>query len=151
MHRTNITSGSSFESQIGYSRAVVVDDWILVSGTTGCVHPSYTMRTWSQTADLDRYDYSTGAISSSVAEQAEQTLQNISQALTEAGASMADVVRVQYVLPNKADFPATWPVLKKWLGEVGPAAMMIEAGLMKDEMKIEIEVTAKKGAGRQQE
>ncbi|KAI6785196.1 uncharacterized protein J7T54_006838 [Emericellopsis cladophorae] len=132
MHRTNIASGSSFESQIGYSRAVVVDDWILVSGTTG-------------------YDYSTGAISSSVAEQAEQTLQNISQALTEAGSSMADVVRVQYVLPNKADFPATWPVLKKWFGEVGPAAMMIEAGLMKDEMKIEIEVTARKGAGRQQE
>ena len=60
---------------------------------------------------------------------------------------MADVVRVQYVLPNKADFPETWPVLKRWFGEVGPAAMMVEAGLMKDEMKIEIEVTARKGAG----
>lgn len=81
-------------------------------------------------------------------EQAEQTLKNIAKALEDAGSSIADVVRVQYILPDKKEFPKTWPVLKKWFGEVGPAAMMIEADLMKEEMKIEIEVTAKKGCGK---
>lgn len=57
---------------------------------------------------------------------------------------MADVVRVHYILPDRDDFPKTWPVLKKWFGEVRPAAMMIQAQLMKPEMKIEIEVTARK-------
>lgn len=81
-------------------------------------------------------------------EQAEQTLQNIAKALSDAGSSIDDVVRVQYILPDKKEFPKTWPVLKKWFGEVKPAAMMIEAELMKEEMKIEIEVTAKKGCGK---
>ncbi|KAK7427411.1 hypothetical protein QQZ08_006017 [Neonectria magnoliae] len=128
MLRQNISSGSAFEAQIGYSRAVVTGEWIFVSGTTG-------------------YDYTTGAISSDVAQQADQTLENISAALRDAGASVADVVRVKYVLPDRDDFSKTWPVLQKWFGDVRPTATMIQAGLLKDEMKIEIEVTARKGCG----
>lgn len=89
-----------------------------------------------------RYNYATGKISPDVAEQADQTLRNIDAALKEAGASMADVVRVQYTLPDRKDFELTWPVLRKWFGEVGPAATMVQAGLFTEEMKIEIEVTA---------
>lgn len=95
-----------------------------------------------------RYDYATGKISPNMEEQAEQTLQNVAKALSDAGSSIEDVVRVQYILPDKKEFPKTWPVLKKWFGEVKPGAMMIEAELMKEEMKIEIEVTAKKGCGK---
>ncbi|POR36198.1 RutC family protein [Tolypocladium paradoxum] len=128
MARSNISSGSAFEAEIGYSRAVVVDDWVVVSGTTG-------------------YNYQTGEISPDVAEQAEQMLLNVDKALAEAGSCMADVVRVRYILPDRSEFPKTWPVLKKRFGEVRPAATMVESGLMKEEMKIEIEVTAKKGCG----
>ncbi|TQS31527.1 hypothetical protein Golomagni_08190 [Golovinomyces magnicellulatus] len=128
MSRVNISSGSAFEEQIGYSRAVVLDDgWIMVSGTTG-------------------YNYETGKISPDVVEQAEQICINISKALEQAGASMAEVVRVNYIVPDRDDFPKTWPVLKKWFGEAKPAAMMIQAPLMNADMKFEIEVTAKKGA-----
>ncbi|RSL77097.1 hypothetical protein BHE90_003439 [Fusarium euwallaceae] len=126
--RQNISSGSAFEAQIGYSRAVVTGDWVFVSGTTG-------------------YNYSTGDISSDVAEQADQTLTNIAAALKEAGASIEDVVRVRYILPDRDDFPKTWPVLQKWFGNVRPAATMVQSALMKEEMKIEIEVTARKGCG----
>lgn len=94
------------------------------------------------------YDYTTGKISEDVAEQAEQTLRNINFALEEAGSSMKDVVRVRYILPKKEDFPQTWGVLKRWFGDVRPAATMVQAGLMKDEMKIEIEVTAKKSSSK---
>jgi enamine deaminase RidA (YjgF/YER057c/UK114 family) len=90
------------------------------------------------------YDYGTGVISNHVAEQAEQTMQNISMALKIAGADIKDVVRVRYILPDRADFPKTWPVLQKWFGDVRPAATMIQAGLMEEVMKIEIEVTARK-------
>lgn len=82
-----------------------------------------------------------------MAEQAEQCLKNIASALAEAGAGMADVVRVRYILPDRGDFPATWPVLRRWLGAVRPAATMIVAGLMKEEMRVEIEVTARKSSG----
>ena len=92
-----------------------------------------------------RYDYQTGAISDDVAEQAEQTLRNVEKALKDAGASIADVVRVTYIVPDRSDFPQTWPVLQKWFGDVLPAATMMQAALMKDEMKFEIVVTAKKG------
>jgi enamine deaminase RidA (YjgF/YER057c/UK114 family) len=94
-----------------------------------------------------RYDYKTGTISADVAEQADQTLTNIAAALESAGSSMKDVVRVKYILPDRDDFPKTWPVLQKWFGDVRPAATMFQASLMKDEMKIEIEVTARKGCG----
>ncbi|KAG8669786.1 hypothetical protein FPOAC2_09128 [Fusarium poae] len=128
--RTNISSGSAFEEQIGYSRAVVTGDWVFVSGTTG-------------------YDYTTGKISPDVSEQADQTMHNIAAALESAGASVSDVVRVKYILPDRDDFPKTWPVLKKWFGEVRPAATMVQSALMKEEMKIEIEVTARIGCGEQ--
>ncbi|KAK0712219.1 Endoribonuclease L-PSP/chorismate mutase-like protein [Apiosordaria backusii] len=124
--RKLISSHSPFEVQIGYSRAVVQGDMIFVSGCTG-------------------YDYKTGHISPNVADQAEQCFQNISSALAEAGAEMKDVVRVRYILPDRKDFESTWPVLQKWLGDVRPAATMIQAGLMEEVMKIEVEVTAKMG------
>ncbi|KAL6871408.1 YjgF-like protein [Trichoderma novae-zelandiae] len=122
-----ISSGSRFEEEIAYSRAVIVDDWVLVSGTTG-------------------YNYETGKISDDVVEQTEQTMVNIDKALREAESSISEVVRVRYILPERDDFPLVWPVLRKWLGNVRPAATMVQAALMLDEMKIEIEVTAKKGS-----
>jgi enamine deaminase RidA (YjgF/YER057c/UK114 family) len=125
MTRKHISSGSTFEAQIGYSRAVVAGDWVFVSGTTG-------------------FDYSTMTISDSVVEQAEQCLKNIEAALREAGASIADVVRVHYILPNGSEFEQCWPVLRKYFGEVRPAATMLSAGLADPRMKIEIEVTALK-------
>jgi enamine deaminase RidA (YjgF/YER057c/UK114 family) len=125
MNRTLISSGSTFEVQIGYSRAVVAGDWVFVSGTTG-------------------FDYNTMTISDDVVVQAEQCLKNIASALLQAGSSMQDVVRVTYVLPETADFEPCWPVLRKYFGEVRPAAMMISAGLADPRMKIEIEVTALK-------
>jgi enamine deaminase RidA (YjgF/YER057c/UK114 family) len=99
--RRLISSGSRFEADIGYSRAVVDGDWIFVSGTTG-------------------FDYATMTISEDVAEQAEQTLANIGTALTEAGSSFADVVRVRYILPRAEDFPACWPALQHYFGEGRP-------------------------------
>ncbi len=125
MERQRISSGSPFEEQIGYSRAVVAGDWVFVSGTTG-------------------FDYTTMSISDDVVEQAEQCMQNIAAALKQAGASLDDVVRVNYVLPDGADLEACWPVLRKHLGVARPAAMMITAGLLDPRMKIEIEVTALK-------
>ena len=125
MKRTLISSGSPFEAQIGYSRAVVAGDWVFVSGTTG-------------------FDYSTMTISSDIAEQAEQCLKNIAAALQQAGSSMTDVVRVTYVLPDASQFQACWPVLQKYFANVRPAAMMISAGLLDARMLIEIEVTALK-------
>lgn len=124
MSRQLISSGSTFEQEIGYSRAVVDGDWIFVSGTTG-------------------FDYSKMTISEDLVEQTEQCLKNILEALSKAGASMQNVVRVTYVLPNAADFPACWPTLRKYFGGVKPAAMMISAGLSDPRMKIEIEVTAR--------
>ena len=90
-----------------------------------------------------RYNYKTGEISDDVAEQAEQTMRNIAAALAEAGGSVKDIVRVRYILPDRKDFSKTWPVLQKYLGDVRPAATMVQAGLMEEAMKIEIEVTAR--------
>ena len=91
-----------------------------------------------------RYDYKTRSISDDVAEQADQTMRNIAAALAEAGAEMKDIVRIRYILPERSDFPKTWPVIKKWLGDARPAATMIQAGLFEASMKIEIEVTARR-------
>ena len=129
MPRQLISSGSTFEDQIGYSRAVVDGDWIFVSGTTG-------------------FDYQTMSISDDLLAQTEQCLQNIESALKQAGASLADVVRVTYLVPNAAEFAQCWPVLRKYFGDVRPAATMISAGLLDPRMKIEIEVTARKGSSR---
>lgn len=125
--RRLISSGSSFERDIGYSRAVVDGDWVFISGTTG-------------------FDYAAMTIADDVVAQCEQCLRNVDQALTEAGASFADVVRVRYILPNPDDFPVCWPVLRRVFGEVRPAATMIAAGLADPRMRIEIEVTAKRRA-----
>ena len=127
MNKTLISSGSSFEAQIGYSRAVIAGDWVFVSGTTG-------------------FDYSTMTISNDIVEQTEQCLKNIASALQQAGSSMADVVRVTYVLPDAPQFERCWPVLRQYFGEVRPAAMMISAGLADARMLIEIEVTALKNS-----
>ena len=129
MARKLINSGSTFEAQIGYSRAVVAGDWVFVSGTTG-------------------FDYSTMTIREGVVEQAEQCLKNIEAALAQAGSSLADVVRVHYILPDASQFEPCWPVLRKYFGEVRPAATMLSAGLADPRMKIEIEVTALKQGPR---
>ena len=123
--RRLISSGSTFEQEIGYSRAVVAGDWVFVSGTTG-------------------FNYATMAIEDDVVAQAEQTIRNIEEALSKAGASLGDVVRVHYILPRAEDFPQCWPVLRRTFGDIRPAATMIEAGLSDRRMKIEIEVTALK-------
>lgn len=123
MTRQLISSGFVWEEQIGYSRAVVADNWIFVSGTTGL-------------------DYSSGTISEIVEEQAEQCFRNIESALQKANSSLQDVVRVTYVLADGADFEKCWPVTRKYFGKVRPASMMIAATLADPRMKIEIEVTA---------
>ncbi|HEX3058159.1 MAG TPA: RidA family protein [Usitatibacter sp.] len=125
MARKLIGSGSKFERDIGYSRAVAQGDWVFVSGTTG-------------------FDYSTMTIAEGIEAQAEQCLKNIDAALKQAGSSLADVVRVTYVLPDGDEFEKCWPVLRKHFGDVRPAAMMIEAKLLDPRMRIEIEVTAMK-------
>ena len=92
------------------------------------------------------FDYSNMPISEDLVEQTDQCLKNIASALAQADSSLADVVRVTYVLPNAAEFQACWPVLRKYFGTVRPAAMMISAGLADPRMRIEIEVTALKKA-----
>jgi enamine deaminase RidA (YjgF/YER057c/UK114 family) len=129
MTRQLIGSGSQFEHDIGYSRAVVDGEWIFVSGTTG-------------------FDYAAMTISDNLLEQAEQCLKNIQTALRQADAEFADIVRVTYVVPNAARFPDCWPILRKYFGAVRPAATMISAGLSDPRMQIEIEVTARKRAPR---
>jgi len=123
VQRKLISSGSTFEKEIGYSRAVVQGDWVFVSGTTG-------------------FDYAKMTISDDVVEQAEQCLKNIQAALTQAGASLGDVVRYTLIFPDGKDFPKCWPVLRRYFGEIRPASTMIVAGLADARMKIELEVTA---------
>jgi len=123
--RRLISSGSSFEREIGYSRAVVDGDWVFVSGTTG-------------------FDYRSMTIAEDLLAQTEQCLQNIKTALEQAGASLRDVVRVTYILPKADEFPQCWPVLRKHFGDVRPAATMLSAGLADSRMRIEIEVTARR-------
>ena len=125
MTRRLIQSGSTFEAEIGYSRAVVEGDWVFVSGTTG-------------------FDYATMTISDDVVAQVEQTILNINVALAEAGCEAKDIVRVRYLLPTREDFPRCWPSLRRWLDEARPAATMMVVGLADPRMKIEVEVTARR-------
>jgi enamine deaminase RidA (YjgF/YER057c/UK114 family) len=125
MTRKLISSGSKFETDMAYSRAVVEGDWIFVSGTTG-------------------FDYTTMEISEDVAVQADQTFRNIRSAMEKAGFGLEHVVRIHYILPDVKDFPACFVAFQKYLGEVRPAATMFVAGLVDPRMKIEIEVTGKK-------
>ena len=123
MARRLISSGSTFEKSIGYSRAVVDGDWVFVSGTTG-------------------FDYSNMTIQEDAVAQCEQALKNIAAALKQADSSFADVVRVHYLMTNASDFERCWPAMGKACGEVRPAATMMVVGLADPRMKIEIEVTA---------
>jgi enamine deaminase RidA (YjgF/YER057c/UK114 family) len=124
MNRKLISSGSEFESKIGYSRAAVDGDYVFVSGTTG-------------------FDYQSMTISDNPVEQADQCFKNIEKALLEAGSSLDQVVRVHYIFPEKSDFEPCWPIFKKYLGQACPAATVFLAGLLDDRMKLEIEVTAR--------
>jgi enamine deaminase RidA (YjgF/YER057c/UK114 family) len=126
--RRAILSGSTFEEQIGYARAVVDGDRVHVSGTTG-------------------FDYATMTIPGGVVEQAEQCLRNIGAALSQAGCTFADVVRVRYLLPDRADFEPCWPVLRRCFGQVRPAATMLVCGLADPRMRIEIEAEARRPGG----
>ena len=126
MTRRLISSGSQFEREVGYSRVVVDGEWAFVSGTTG-------------------FDYATMTISEDVADQTRQALENIRSALGQAGFSLSDVVRTIYILPRAEDFPACWPVLREYLGEIRPANTALIAGLVDPRMRIEIEVTARRG------
>jgi enamine deaminase RidA (YjgF/YER057c/UK114 family) len=125
--RQLISSGSPFEKEAGYSRAVVDGEWIFVAGTTG-------------------FDYAQMTIAEDPAEQARQAFRNIETALAEAGARLADIVRVRYYVPNPADWPAVVPVLGEVFGTIRPAATALVCGLVDRRMKIEIEVTARRGA-----
>ena len=122
--RKLISSGSAFENEIGYSRAVVEGNWVFVSGTTG-------------------YNYREMTLPDDIVIQTEQCLKNIESALEQAGSKMEDIVRGIYIVPNTSEFKKCWPVLRKYFGRIKPAATMISAGLMDPKMKIEIQVTAK--------
>jgi enamine deaminase RidA (YjgF/YER057c/UK114 family) len=123
--RRLISSGSPFEAEAGYSRAVVDGEWVFVAGTTG-------------------FDYARMTIAEDPAEQARQTFSNIDKALAEVGATLTDVVRVRYYVPDLADWPAIIPVLGEVFGAIRPAATALICGLVDPRMKIEIEVTARR-------
>jgi len=123
--RKLISSGSKFEKEIGYSRAVVDGKWVIVSGTTG-------------------YDYDTMTIQDDIISQTEQCLKNISNVLNQAGSNMDEIVRVTYILTNVSEFEKCWPTLRKYFQNIRPAATMFSAGLADPKMKIEIQVTALK-------
>lgn len=124
----HISTGSPFEAKIGYSRAVVADGWVFVAGTTG-------------------YDYGAMTMPPAVEDQCRNALATIAGALAEAGASLDDVVRVRYILPDPADWPPCWPLVSAAFSRARPAATMLVAGLQEPAMKIEIEVTAQLSAG----
>ncbi len=125
MSKTLISSGSTFEKEIGYSRAVIQENWVFVSGTTG-------------------FDYGTMTIAEDIVTQTEQCMKNIVSVLQEANSSLEDVVRVTYILPDASSFETCWPTLSKYFGDIRPAATMFSAGLADSRMKIEIQVTALK-------
>ena len=128
MARQQIFSGSSFEEIAGYARAVVDGEWIFVSGTTG-------------------YDYQTGRIASDPAEQASQCFANIEMALGEAGSSLEDVVRVVIFLADRAYFDQVAEIVGARFRNIRPANTTVVCELVKSEMKVEIEVTARRRTG----
>jgi enamine deaminase RidA (YjgF/YER057c/UK114 family) len=123
--RKLISTGSPFERTAGYSRALVQGDWCFVSGTTG-------------------YDYAAMVMPDTVEEQTRNTLATIAKALSEAGFSMADVVRAHYYVTDASFADRVFPILGETFGEIRPAATMIVCDLIRPEMLIEIEVTALK-------
>jgi len=126
MPRRLISTGSPFEQTAGYSRAVVDGDFVFISGTTG-------------------YDYATMTMPGAVEEQARNCLQTIARVLDEAGFALADVVRATYYVTDMAYADKVFPIHSACLGNVRPAATMLAvSALYRPEMKIEIEVTAKR-------
>lgn len=123
MTRRLISSGSRFEELAGYSRAVVDGAWVFVSGCTG-------------------YDYASGSISNDVAEQTRQALGNVEAALTQAGAALADVVRVRAYIARREDFETLAPILRNCFRHIRPANTTLICQLVDPKMKVEIEVTA---------
>lgn len=122
--RRLISSGSPFEKAAGYSRAVVQGGFVFVAGTTG-------------------YNYETMHLPETVEDQARNALTTIAEILAEAGSSMEDVVRVTYYLTDAADGAKVLPIVGEAFGDIRPAAtLLVVAGLLEPEMKIEIEVTA---------
>jgi enamine deaminase RidA (YjgF/YER057c/UK114 family) len=121
-----ISTGSPFEATMGYSRAIVKGGWCFVSGVTG-------------------YDYATMVMPDGIADQARNCFKTIASVLAQAGFTMDDVVRVQYTVTDVALVDALVPTLGEALGAIRPAATMVIAGLIRPEMKVEIEVTAFKG------
>lgn len=124
--RKLISTGSPFEETAGYSRAVVQGDWCFVSGTTG-------------------YDYKTMEMPQDVVAQARNCLETIEAALAEAGFARADIVRAQYTITDATFSDEVFPVLGDYFAGIRPAATMVVAGLIRPEMKVEIEVTAFRG------
>ena len=122
----HISTGSPFETTMGYSRAVVKGGWCFVSGVTG-------------------YDYATMKMPEGIAAQAQNCFATIAAVLAEAGFEMADIVRVQYTVTDTALVDSLVPVLGQHLSQIRPAATMVIAGLIRPEMLVEIEVTAFKG------
>ena len=123
--RKRISSGSNFEDQFAYSRAIIQGEWCFVSGTTG-------------------YDYESMSMPDGAADQAGNAFATIERTMDEGGFSLQDIVRIQYTITDAAYADKVQPVLHKYLSNVKPAATMVVAGLIKPEMKIEIEVTALK-------
>lgn len=121
-----ISTGSPFEAKLGYSRAIVKGGWCFVSGVTG-------------------YDYATMAMPEAPLAQAQNCFATIERVLIEGGFTMADIVRVQYTITDAALVDEIAPALATALGIVRPAATMVVAGLIRPEMKVEIEVTAFRG------
>jgi enamine deaminase RidA (YjgF/YER057c/UK114 family) len=122
--RKLISSGSTFERSFGYSRAVVVGNEVFVSGTTG-------------------FDYEAMTITGSAADQTRAAFANISAALAEAGATLADIVRVRYYVPNPEDWEAVGEAAGGILADIRPAATALICGLVDPRMKVEIEVDAR--------
>jgi enamine deaminase RidA (YjgF/YER057c/UK114 family) len=125
MERKLISTGSVFEKEVAFSRAVVVDKTVYVSGCTG-------------------YNYNTTTISDDIIEQTEQAFKNIEYALSQAGATFKDVVRVHYILADPNEFEKCWPTIRKYFESIKPACKVFCAKLTSEKIKIEIEVTAVK-------
>jgi enamine deaminase RidA (YjgF/YER057c/UK114 family) len=128
LSRTLISSGSPFEKEAGYSRAVVDGDWVFVSGTTG-------------------YDYTAMTMPEGMEAQTRNTFITIQNVLEEASTAMADIVRVRYYITKRSDAAALMKVAGDVLGDIRPAATLIICGLLEEEMLVEIDVTAKRSTG----
>ena len=127
MTRRLISTGSPFENDARYSRAVADGDWCWVAGTTG-------------------YDYAAMAMPEAVEDQTRNAMETIAKALRDAGFDLADVVRATYYITDAAMMDVVFPIVGGYFAEIRPAATMVVCDLVKPEMKIEIEVTAKRRA-----